>query len=234
MAELLAFYDYPAEHWVHLRTTNPIWVDFRDGQAPDQGHQGPGLAGGGPGDGVQADRVSLRPLALRERASSRRLGPRRGHVHQRQARRTAQRGDANQSSLNDLDPQVLTIALGSGGPVRTQMVPCQGAGGLNIPPLKRRGSMAPPDGCAWQPSTGSFRNMSRRLRKQPGLNFPHRHGSGPRRQPVRLGQRLRCTTRCTPSGEDRHGRRSSRPINSRLPDAAVHRSSSSRACPWVS
>jgi putative transposase len=23
--ELLAFYDYPAEHWVHLRTTNPIW-----------------------------------------------------------------------------------------------------------------------------------------------------------------------------------------------------------------
>ena len=23
---LLEFYDYPAEHWVHLRTTNPIWV----------------------------------------------------------------------------------------------------------------------------------------------------------------------------------------------------------------
>jgi transposase-like protein len=23
---LLAFYDYPAEHWIHLRTTNPIWV----------------------------------------------------------------------------------------------------------------------------------------------------------------------------------------------------------------
>ncbi len=22
--ELLAFYDFPAEHWVHLRTTNPI------------------------------------------------------------------------------------------------------------------------------------------------------------------------------------------------------------------
>jgi hypothetical protein len=22
--ELLAFFDYPAEHWVHLRTTNPI------------------------------------------------------------------------------------------------------------------------------------------------------------------------------------------------------------------
>ncbi len=24
---LLAFYDYPAEHWVHLRTTNPISVN---------------------------------------------------------------------------------------------------------------------------------------------------------------------------------------------------------------
>src|SRR5689334_20628441 len=28
--ELLAFYDYPAEHWIHLRTTNPIviWSRF--------------------------------------------------------------------------------------------------------------------------------------------------------------------------------------------------------------
>lgn len=24
--ELLAFYDYPAQHRIHLRTTNPIWV----------------------------------------------------------------------------------------------------------------------------------------------------------------------------------------------------------------
>ena len=28
MEELLAFYDYPAEHWVHLRTTNPIESTF--------------------------------------------------------------------------------------------------------------------------------------------------------------------------------------------------------------
>src|SRR5699024_7429583 len=26
--ELLAFYDYPAQHWVHLRTTNPIESTF--------------------------------------------------------------------------------------------------------------------------------------------------------------------------------------------------------------
>jgi transposase-like protein len=26
--ELLAFYDYPAQHWIHLRTTNPIESTF--------------------------------------------------------------------------------------------------------------------------------------------------------------------------------------------------------------
>ena len=26
--ELLAFYDFPAEHWVHLRTTNPTESTF--------------------------------------------------------------------------------------------------------------------------------------------------------------------------------------------------------------
>ena len=30
---LLAFYDYPAEHWIHLRTTNPIWV-FESSRRP--------------------------------------------------------------------------------------------------------------------------------------------------------------------------------------------------------
>ena len=28
MDELLAFYGYPAEHWIHLRTTNPIESTF--------------------------------------------------------------------------------------------------------------------------------------------------------------------------------------------------------------
>jgi transposase-like protein len=73
--ELLAFYDYPAEHWVHLRTTNPIWVDLRHGKAPDQDHQRPRLAGRRAGHGVQAHRVSARPLARRQRTPPRRPGP---------------------------------------------------------------------------------------------------------------------------------------------------------------
>lgn len=28
LEELLAFYDFPAEHWIHLRTTNPIESTF--------------------------------------------------------------------------------------------------------------------------------------------------------------------------------------------------------------
>ncbi len=28
---MLAFYDFPAEHWTHIRTTNPIESTFRDG-----------------------------------------------------------------------------------------------------------------------------------------------------------------------------------------------------------
>jgi len=65
--QLLTFYDYPAEHWVHLRTTNPIVINVRDRPAPDQDHQGTRLAGRGPGHGVQAHRVSARPLARRQR-----------------------------------------------------------------------------------------------------------------------------------------------------------------------
>jgi transposase-like protein len=29
---LLEFYNYPAEHWVHLKTSNPIWVFDSAGQ----------------------------------------------------------------------------------------------------------------------------------------------------------------------------------------------------------
>ena len=34
LGQLLAFYDYPAEHWVHLRTTNPSQPSPPSGTAP--------------------------------------------------------------------------------------------------------------------------------------------------------------------------------------------------------
>ena len=39
---LLAFYDYPAEHWVHLRTTNPIESTFAPVRARTDITKGPG------------------------------------------------------------------------------------------------------------------------------------------------------------------------------------------------
>jgi transposase-like protein len=42
--ELLAFYDYPAEHWIHLRTTNPIESTFATVRHRTKVTKGPGSA----------------------------------------------------------------------------------------------------------------------------------------------------------------------------------------------
>lgn len=45
--ELLAFFDFPAEHWIHLRTTNPIESTLRHRAPADQSHQGAGSRAAG-------------------------------------------------------------------------------------------------------------------------------------------------------------------------------------------
>jgi transposase-like protein len=45
--ELLAFYDYPAEHWVHLRTTHPIESTFATVRHRTKVTQGPGSRAAG-------------------------------------------------------------------------------------------------------------------------------------------------------------------------------------------
>ena len=45
--ELLAFYDYPAEHWVHLRTTNPIESTFATVRNRSKITKGPGSRAAG-------------------------------------------------------------------------------------------------------------------------------------------------------------------------------------------
>jgi transposase-like protein len=47
MDELLAFYDYPAEHWVHLRTTNPIESTFATVRHRTKVTKGPGSRAAG-------------------------------------------------------------------------------------------------------------------------------------------------------------------------------------------
>ena len=87
---LLAFYDYPAEHWIHLRTTNPI-VHLRHRQASPASHQGPRLPRRRRRDGVQAHRISTDPVAGRQRTPPRRAGPCRRGIQERQAHRTTRR-----------------------------------------------------------------------------------------------------------------------------------------------
>ena len=43
--ELLAFYDFPAEHWIHLRTSNPIESTFAPVRARSNLTKGPGSRG---------------------------------------------------------------------------------------------------------------------------------------------------------------------------------------------
>ena len=47
--ELLAFYDYPAEHWIHLRTTNPIESTFATVRHRTKITRGPGSRAAGLG-----------------------------------------------------------------------------------------------------------------------------------------------------------------------------------------
>jgi transposase-like protein len=89
---MLAFYDFPAEHWVHLRTTNPVnRVDLRDRAVAAAGHQRPRLPRGRCRDGVQTHRVRPAPLEAGQRTPLGGPRPRRSRIQGRQTRRTTRR-----------------------------------------------------------------------------------------------------------------------------------------------
>ena len=81
---LPSFYDYPAEHWKHIRTTNPIESTFATGTLED--HQGLPQPHDGTHDGLQA-----RPVGEQEVAPPGWLAPaRRDHSRRQiQGRRKA-------------------------------------------------------------------------------------------------------------------------------------------------
>ena len=87
-AVLLTFYDFPAEHWKHLRTTNPIESTFATVRPEDHQDQGLPQPDHGAHHGLQ-----VVPVGSQEMAASRRISPprrdRRGR--QIQGRRKADR-----------------------------------------------------------------------------------------------------------------------------------------------
>jgi hypothetical protein len=112
--ELLAFYDFPAEHWIHLRTTNRIHL--RHGQASNQGHQGPRLAGRRPCHGVQAHRGRTGTLARRQRTPPRRPRARRRPLRTRPARRTPRTQPGRQDPHRSLIKMSVSAAPTAGSP----------------------------------------------------------------------------------------------------------------------
>ena len=96
-------------------------IYLRHRAEPEQDHQGPRLPRRRNRHGLQADRGGPVTLAGGQRAPSRGARPRRREVRERQTRRTARRHHRYRGGrIKDLDPQVLTIALGTGAGKRLQ------------------------------------------------------------------------------------------------------------------
>ena len=108
--QLLAFYDYPAEHWVHLRTTNPIESTFATVRHRTKITKGPGSRAAGLAMAFKLiesaqDRwraVNAPHLVALVRAGATFIN---GKLVERPGEKASGR-----RRLKDLDPQVLTIA----------------------------------------------------------------------------------------------------------------------------
>lgn len=100
---LLEFYKYPAEHWIHLRTTKPIEWTFATVRRRTNVLKGPGSCSGDC-DGLQADRRRTSPMACRQRTPSGCPCPSRSDLPPRQTRSNApptsprRRTDTNRSN----------------------------------------------------------------------------------------------------------------------------------------
>src|SRR5262245_44958704 len=66
---LLTFFDFPAEHWKHLRTSNVIESPFATVRLRQRVTKGRGLPDEGPLDGVQAPRHGAGPMATARRCT---------------------------------------------------------------------------------------------------------------------------------------------------------------------
>ena len=110
LVQLLAFYDYPAEHWIHLRTTNPIestiaTVRHRTKITRDPGSRAAGLAMAF--KLIEAAQNRWRAVNAPHLVALVRAG---ATFRQRPTRRATRRAPPTRSRLKDLHPQVLTIA----------------------------------------------------------------------------------------------------------------------------
>lgn len=91
LERLLTFYDFPAEHWIRLRTTKPDRVHVRHRPPPAARHEGRGEPPERPRDGRHAPRHGSGPMAQDHRRRARPPHPRRCRLQGRCPRRTLTR-----------------------------------------------------------------------------------------------------------------------------------------------
>jgi Transposase, Mutator family len=89
---LLAFFDYPAAHWIHLRTTNPIESTFSTVRLRTKVTRGVGSRSAALAMTFQAHRIRPGPLARGQRTPPGRPGTRRRPIRARSTRRTTRNG----------------------------------------------------------------------------------------------------------------------------------------------
>jgi transposase-like protein len=108
--ELLAFYDYPARHWVHLRTTNPIESTFATVRHRTKVTKGPGSRAAGLAMAFKLIQATQDRWRRGQCTRTRRARPRRCTLRQRQTPRTARRIRRRYPSRVTRPAQVLAIS----------------------------------------------------------------------------------------------------------------------------
>lgn len=115
---LLTFLDFPAEHWKHLRTTNPIESTFATVKLRQRVTKGAGSRAAGPRDGVQAHAVSAEHLALPRWSRAHPARPGLASDSSTANNRSARRNPNHEAAVSaakgrrliNPDPQLLTIS----------------------------------------------------------------------------------------------------------------------------
>ncbi len=88
---LLGFSDYPAEHWIHLRTTNPTESTFATVRLRQRVTKGPGSRAAGVAMAFKLIESAQTWWRAGQRTPPRRAGPCRRGIQERQAHRTTRR-----------------------------------------------------------------------------------------------------------------------------------------------
>jgi len=118
---LLAFFDLPAEHWTHLKTTNPIESTFATVRLRTRVTKGPGSRAAGLAMAFKLIEVGSGPVAGGQRTPPRRPRPCRRHVRQGGDDRTTNRAGSGSRRVISAGTRSTTLDYSSRCPTDDRM-----------------------------------------------------------------------------------------------------------------